>query len=88
MKAYSEAVKDALVHALTQYDMKQVKKRGYNRYALAQYFMAADEVCEMIANGTDDTKALNTVFNDRVLDVCLKAIAEMRTKNQRILSYT
>ena len=33
-----------LIHELTAMDRRDSKKRGYNRYALAQYFEAADTV--------------------------------------------
>jgi hypothetical protein len=70
-------MKDKLIHALTQYDIKQSTRRGYNHYALAQYFAAVDEAMELVAAGKPVDVALRAVFSDRVLDVCLKAVTHV-----------
>lgn len=70
--------KDKLVNAITQYDIKCSKRKGYNRYALAQYFMAIDDAMVLVQKGKSIESALNSVFNDRLLAVCLKAIQETK----------
>ena len=66
----------ALVHAATQYDMRQAKGKRYNPYALAQYFKRIDEVENDIANGATPRAALMAAFSDRLLSCFLKAIDE------------
>ncbi len=62
-----------LASAVTQYDIKQSKRRGYNVYALSHYLGAVHEVEAELAKGADLRKALISNFNGRLLDVCLKA---------------
>jgi hypothetical protein len=50
-------IKDALIHAASQYDMREMKKRGYNHYALAQYFSRIDDVLEDIDAGATSRSA-------------------------------
>ena len=69
-------IKDLLIHALTDYDRKQSKKRGYNPHAPGIYFQRIDEVCADIERGTKPRAALLAGFQDRLLDVCLVAIGE------------
>jgi len=66
-------LKDTLIHAVTAYDRKQSTRRGYNPYALGQYFQRIDEVCLDIEAGAEPRAALMAGFNDRLLDVLLKA---------------
>ncbi len=61
------------VHALTQYDITQSTKRGYNRYALAQYFSALDSVVGEVEDGRLPFDAVNDYFCDRVRDIVWKA---------------
>jgi hypothetical protein len=65
-----------LAHAVTQYDIRQSKKRGYNIYALAHYLGAVQETCREIEAGKSIRSALVGNFNGRLLDVCLKAVGE------------
>lgn len=66
--------KDKLIHALTQYDVKQSKKRGYNPYALGIYFQRIDEVCADVERGADIRKAINAGFSGRLADCALRAL--------------
>jgi len=66
--------KQKLIHALTEYDRKQSMRRGYNPHALAIYFGALDEAENAVNRGQSWWLALTERFNDRVLDVCLKAV--------------
>lgn len=62
-----------LVHALTQYDIKESTKRGYNRYAMAQYFAALDEALTAIANGDQlPEDAFRDVFNEPLKSIVWK----------------
>lgn len=62
------------VHALTQYDIAQSSKRGYNRYALAMYLNGLNSAISAIEGCDEDPKAaFEDVFCDRVLDVAWKA---------------
>lgn len=76
-------IKDKLIHALTEYDRKQSKRRAYNPHALGIYFNRLDEVCADIDRGASVRQALLNGFNDRLLDVCLKAVGEpLYTRDQ------
>ncbi len=65
-----------LVHAVTEYDRKQMTKRGYNVYALAQYLEAVNAAEELIDKGVGTRRAFVECFNGRLLDVVLKSIGE------------
>jgi hypothetical protein len=64
---------DKLIHAATEYDRKESTKRGYNRYALAQYFQAIQSVDECIANGGNPREVIIGHFTGRLQDRMLKA---------------
>lgn len=66
--------KDKLLHALTAYDRRQSAKRSYNVHALNLYFERVDSVCADIDNGVELRQAICAGFNDRLLDVCLRAV--------------
>lgn len=66
--------RDKLIHAVTDYDRKQRNKAGYNPNALGQYFLAVDEAIAVSKRNKPLQEALADYFNDRLLDVCLKAI--------------
>ena len=71
----TESQRNQLLHAVTQYDIKESRKKYYNIYALAQYIMAVDRARDTMADdGLDLRAALITCFNGRLLDVCLKAV--------------
>lgn len=57
-----DSLKLRLISAATQYDIKQSKRPGYNRYALAQYMGRIDEVCEDIGRGADPAEAIARGF--------------------------
>lgn len=66
--------KDRIISALTQYDAKQAKRgRQHNPYALGLYFEAADRAEALVKEGKTWEQALHACFNDRLLDVVLKA---------------
>lgn len=69
-----KTIKDKLIHAVTQYDRKQSTKRGYNPHALGIYFEWIDEVCADIERGAPIRESVMAGFNDRLLDVCLRAL--------------
>jgi hypothetical protein len=68
-------LKTKLIMAVSAYDQKQSKRRGYNHYALGHYFRAIDEVIELVAAGYTPREAIYNVMNDRLRDVCLKAVS-------------
>jgi hypothetical protein len=68
-----------LIFAVSAYDRQQSTKRGYNHYALAQYFMRVDEITADIANGADVRKAITAGFSGSLADKCLKAVGLEKT---------
>lgn len=79
-------IKDKLVFALTTFDRKQSARKGWNPYALGQYFARIDEVCQEIDNGKTPRQALLAGFSDRVLDVCLLSIGEKPATKDEVLN--
>lgn len=71
---YSIEVREKLTHALTQWDIKQSKKRGYNPYALGQYLIAVDRVTNAMNCGVTIREALLDNFCDRILNLCIKTL--------------
>lgn len=66
-------IRPKIVHALTQYDIKQSTRKGYNRYAMAQYFAALDEALQNIINGDQlPEDAFRDVFNEPLLTIVWK----------------
>ena len=66
------AIKDKLIHILTEYDKKQSRKKDYNRHALGQYVERADLICKDIEAGTSFRSAIIKGFNDRLVDFILR----------------
>jgi len=62
--------------AVTAYDKRQSKRRGYNIYALPQYLARVSEVIADIEAGAPVRKAITAGFTGRLLDACLKAAGE------------
>jgi len=84
----TEEIRFKLRHALTAYDRRQSKRKYYNRYALGQYFQRMDSVCADIDKGASPRQALIRGFNDRLLDVCLKAIGEPKFTKEETYNET
>ena len=64
---------DRAVHAITQYDIGQSTRKGYNHYALAQYLAALEEAEKQIHKGNDPIRSFDEVFNEPVLSIALDA---------------
>jgi hypothetical protein len=73
-------IKDKLISAATQFDARNSKRRGWNPYALPQYFAAIDSVCADIEGGLNVETAIRKHTDDRFCDVLLKAVSEEREK--------
>ena len=66
-------LRDRLNHAVTQHDIKQAKRFGYNRYALAMYLAAVASAVEAVDMGTEPSTALAEFFlPGPLLNACLK----------------
>jgi hypothetical protein len=70
------SVYDKLTHAVTQYDIRQSKRKGYNVNALGIYLGSCQAVQEDLAAGKPVRQSLVSHFCGRLLDVCLKAVGE------------
>jgi len=68
-----DSLRAVIVAALTTYDRGQQNKRGYNRYALSQYFARVDEVIADIEAGADVRAAIVNGFSGAIARVVLKA---------------
>ena len=75
-RVFCGSVHAALVHAATQYDIRQSRGKRHNPYALAQYLTRIDEVEADIAAGATARAALCAAFSDRMLDCLLVALGE------------
>ena len=75
-RIFGGTVRSALVHAVTQYDIRQARGKRYNRYALAQYLGRVDDICQDIAKGATPRAALVAGMTGPLLACCLKAIGE------------
>lgn len=80
------SIRDKLISALTQYDEKQSKRKFYNPHALGIYFERVDYVMADIERGATVRQALLAGFNDRLLDVCLKAVGEQPFTKEEMYS--
>jgi hypothetical protein len=66
-------LKDKLISAATRFDERNSRRRGWNPYALAQYFSAIDSICNAVDNGKSVESAIARFTNDRFRDVLLKS---------------
>ena len=73
-RLFGGTIRSALVHAVTQYDIRQSKGKYYNHYALGQYFKRIDDVMADIQNGASAIDAVKAGFHGPLLKSCLKAI--------------
>ena len=55
-----------LDHYLTQWDIKQSTKRGYNPFALGIYLERAEDLAKDVAQGATISAAIDVHFNDRI----------------------
>ena len=81
-KLFGGSLHTALVHAVTQFDMRQEAKaakspRGYhNPYALAQYMKRVDDICRDVAAGASVRAAIFAGVHGALLPVLLRAACE------------
>ena len=75
-RMFGGTVRSALVHAVTQHDIRQARGKRYNVYALAQYLARVDDICSDIAKGATPRAALCNGMTGPLLAHCLKAIGE------------
>ncbi len=73
-----------LLTALTEYDRKQSKKKGYNIYALPQYMTALQYVRDDMAGGMSLREALVNNFHDRLLVALFKGVGEPRATDREV----
>jgi len=68
MAAFSSlSLSQQLAHLVTQYDIRQARRRYHNPHALALYLKAADRAASLVADGLPLSEALALCFNDRLL---------------------
>lgn len=75
-RMFGGTVRSALVHAVTQYDVRQARGKRYNPYAMGQYLRRVDDICEDIAAGAAPRDAIVAGMTGPLLACCLKAIGE------------
>jgi|TARA_R110000787_G_scaffold258991_1_gene364211 hypothetical protein len=75
-RLFGGSIHSALVHAATQHDIKEARKKYHNIYALAQYLTRINEVEDNIAAGASVRAALIAGFSGRLLSCLLKAVGE------------
>ena len=66
--------KDKMISAVTQFDARASKKKGYNPHALGIYLQRIDEVCADIERGADIRRAIIAGFSGRIADCILKSV--------------
>ena len=71
-----KAIEAKLSNAIMQYDNKQSKRPGFNRYALPQYMRAVDDVMKDIKAGAPVRDAIVAAFNDRLAGALLRATGQ------------
>lgn len=74
----ADTMRAKLLTALTQYDIRESKKRFHNPYAMSHYCGALDHTMRLVEAGRTPRAALIGCFCGRLLDVCLKAIGEAK----------
>ena len=67
-----------LIHVLVEHDRQQMKKRGFNPYALAQYLGALGDVFVLIEKGEHLESTLSKHFEGRLLTKLLKLVGKAK----------
>jgi len=65
-----------MVMAVSNYDLKQSTKPGFNPYALPQYLHAVDRVMEDLESGIPLRQAIVRNLTGRLATAVLKAVGE------------
>ena len=68
-----ETVHARMLSAITAYDAKQSKRKGYNPYGGAIMLRAMQSALDEMREGTDTRKAILAHFNGRLCDAILRA---------------
>lgn len=88
LEAMSEAaLHTRMVMAVTDYDRKQMSRRGYNPYALAQYLEAVEAIEKEISSGTTPRQAILNNLLAGLCDVTLRAIGQAARTPEEIRRY-
>ena len=72
-RSETKLLRHTLVHAVTRYDAKQSRKRGWNPYALPQYLERVEAIVEDVEAGADPAAAIQAGFLGTLATACLKA---------------
>jgi hypothetical protein len=64
-----------LDHYLTQWDIKQSTKRGYNPFALGIYLRQAERIAKAVDQGVTISDAIDVHFCDRLAAMLHKKFA-------------
>jgi hypothetical protein len=86
-RLFGGSVRSALIHAATRYDVRQSKGKRYNQYALAQYLMRIEDVCDDINKGSPPRDAIVAGFTGPLLAVMLKAIHTDKASNDELSGF-
>ncbi len=72
-----------LFNAVTEFDRRASKRKGYNPHALGHYAAALQNVKRYVAMGHDLRDAIITCFLGRLCDCCLKSVGlDVMTKDE------
>ena len=63
-----------LIHAVTDYDKRQSRRSGYNRYALPQYCAAVNNIMADLDSGADLRAAVCAALLGRLLSRALREL--------------
>lgn len=84
-------IRQKLLHALTEHDRKESKKKGHNIHFLGVAIGRLDEIMPRIEQGENIRQVLLTSFNDRLLSRLLNAVGEedftLEEKQSQSLTY-
>jgi hypothetical protein len=64
-----------LASAVTQYDIRQSRKRYYNHHALGIYLGRVEEIVAQVEAGADLRTAITAGFCDRLRDHVLRSVS-------------
>ena len=70
-------IRTRIIHALTQYDREQSRRKGYNPHALAHYCRAAQDIeRSLIVAARPPRQIVLMALSGRVADLALRSIGE------------
>ncbi|MGW6624225.1 hypothetical protein ACWF99_23675 [Nocardia sp. NPDC055002] len=73
-------MRNAMIHAVIEYDNREAKKPAHNIYALPQYLKGVDVAATEFENGSNLEDSVNSAFHGRLAAFIIRSCRKMENK--------